>query len=178
MKKIYENYYVSPNGEVFNRFNKKLSPCNNGRGYLVLGLTVNGKRFTKAIHRLVAEAYVENPNGLEEVNHKDGNRLNNNMENLEWVTHSENIKHSYVLGNRSAKGSKNANSKTTEEIVHQICQHILDELSSSEIRDLGYSYILVRSIKTKSNWSHISDLYFKRSTTRERHVNESSIVGQ
>ena len=47
MKKIYENYYVSPNGEVFNRFNKKLSPCNNGRGYLVLGLTVMVKDLQK-----------------------------------------------------------------------------------------------------------------------------------
>lgn len=167
MKQIYENYYVTPEGVVYNKYNKKLSPSDNGRGYLILGITANGKRFTKAVHRLVAEAYIENPNGLEEVNHKDGNRLNNNMENLEWVTHSENIKHSYFLENRSAKGSKNANSKTTEEIVHQICQHIQDGLSSSQIRDLGYSYILTRSIKTKANWSHISDLYFKRSSTIE-----------
>ena len=178
MKKIYENYYVSPKGEIFNKFNKRLSPYDNGRGYLVLGLMIDGKRSTKSVHRLVAEAFLENPDNLEGVNHKDANKLNNNVDNLEWVTHSQNIKHSYDLGNRSASGSNNANSKTTENIVHQICQCIQDGLSSAQIRDLGYSYTLVRSIKTKANWSHISDAYFKRSTTRERHVNESSIVGQ
>ena len=70
-------------------------------GYLVVTLH-GGKK--KLLHRLVAEAFIENPNGKTFVNHIDGNRLNNNIENLEWVTPRENCEHSIsVLGNRPGK---------------------------------------------------------------------------
>ena len=51
MKKIYDNYYVTEDGKVFNNF-KQLSPCDNGKGYLILGLTYNKKRFIISVHRL------------------------------------------------------------------------------------------------------------------------------
>lgn len=62
---------------------------------------VNGSRKSKKneyIHRLVAKSFVENPYGLTEVNHKDGNTLNNNVENLEWCTHSQNMIHASNTG--------------------------------------------------------------------------------
>lgn len=72
-----------------------------GSGYEEVILSVKRKRKPKLIHRMVAEAFVPNPDCKREVNHKDGNKLNNDFTNLEWVTPSENIRHSYgVLKNK------------------------------------------------------------------------------
>ena len=67
-----------------------------GSGYQEVILKINGHRKPKLIHRMVAEAFVPNHAGKEEVNHKDGNKFNNDSTNLEWVTPSENIQHSYT----------------------------------------------------------------------------------
>ena len=64
-------------------------------GYPVVSICVNAKRKICTVHRLVASAFIDNPNNYRDVNHKDGDKRNNCIENLEWVDHSENIKHSY-----------------------------------------------------------------------------------
>ena len=73
---------------------KILKTSENKRGYLVYNS--RGKRVR--IHRAVAEAYLDNPCGLPVVNHKDGDKQNNSVYNLEWVTFSENTKHAYMTG--------------------------------------------------------------------------------
>lgn len=70
-----------------------LTPTDNGRGYMVVALYKNGKRYFKKVHRLVAEAFIPNPENKSEVNHIDGNKKNNYVENLEWVTTKENCRH-------------------------------------------------------------------------------------
>ena len=75
-------------------------------GYGRIGLTKNGKTNRKYIHRLVAEAFLNNPNNCPEVNHIDGNKENNNVNNLEWCNHSDNIKHSYVILGRKQNTMK------------------------------------------------------------------------
>lgn len=76
---------------------KILKPGLNPGGYLAVGLRpkIEGLSTMPMIHRLVATAFIENPDDLPEVNHKDGVRSNNTLKNLEWVDRSENIKHSY-----------------------------------------------------------------------------------
>ena len=66
--------------------------------YLRVNLWKNGKYKTFSIHRLVAESFLPNPNNFPVVNHKDGNKLNNKADNLEWCTQSHNVKESYKLG--------------------------------------------------------------------------------
>lgn len=99
-------YEVSDTGLVRNRkTGKVLSPdLYKNKGYEFVGLCGENDRKMKFVHRLVAEAFIENPYGKEEVNHIDGNKRNNNVDNLEWVTRSENVKHAYATGLKHPSG--------------------------------------------------------------------------
>lgn len=100
-KKIegFPNYSVSNTGKVRNdKKNKEKALVKSSTGYAKTDLYSNGKRFCKRTHRLVGEAFVPNPYNKPEINHKDGNKLNNRADNLEWVNRSENEKHAYDNG--------------------------------------------------------------------------------
>lgn len=75
-----------------------LKPQNTTDGYFGVNIKINGKYRLRKIHRFVAQAFIPNPNDLPQVNHIDGNKLNNSVENLEWVTPHENILHSWKVG--------------------------------------------------------------------------------
>ena len=80
------------------RDNYYLKPLDNGKGYLRIKLTVNNKSRRVMLHRLIAEVFIENPNNYPFVNHIDGNKKNNNLNNLEWCTQSQNCLHSVKMG--------------------------------------------------------------------------------
>ena len=92
----FEDYMVSDKGTVISlKFGRKeMKQHSNGKRYIGVGLTKNGvtKRFL--IHRLVAQAFIPNPESKKEVNHIDENKLNNKSDNLEWLSHCENIEFS------------------------------------------------------------------------------------
>lgn len=96
MKKVipnYENYWIFDNGDVYNENTKQILKGSIGEnGYRYYRLSKDNKKKMFYGHRLVAEAFLDNPNNLPVVNHKDGNKLNNNIDNLEWVSYSDNIK--------------------------------------------------------------------------------------
>ncbi len=73
-----------------------LKPITNNHGYLRIELYKNKVAKAFSVHRLVSEAFIPNPENKPQVNHKDGNKLNNNVENLEWVTNNENYSHSVI----------------------------------------------------------------------------------
>lgn len=101
MKKIegYENYSISEDGRVYNtKFGRNIKHNLNSIGYSRVSLSNKGKQKQLLVHRLVAQAFIPNPNNLPEVNHKDGNKRNNNVDNLEWTTRSENEEHAYRTG--------------------------------------------------------------------------------
>lgn len=83
------------------RYYYKINPINSG--YLKIQFSMNGKRINKLVHRLVAQAFIPNPNDLPEVNHKDGDRMNNNVDNIEWCTHEENIAYREKYGKAQNK---------------------------------------------------------------------------
>lgn len=85
------------------------------RGYSMTFLYKNGKRKKCAVHRIVAEAFIPNPENKPQVNHIDGNKLNNCVDNLEWATNSENQKHAYKSGLQKPKfGGENSRARKVE----------------------------------------------------------------
>ena len=93
----YAGYYVTPEGDVWstrnwNRANKMIPQPNRG-GYRKVHLTRDGVGRGYLVHRLVAETLLPNPEGKEQINHIDGDKTNNALVNLEWVTRQENMTH-------------------------------------------------------------------------------------
>lgn len=82
----------------YTRAEKILVPLKTKKGYYQIHLHKNGVCKTSKIHRLVAEAFIPNPLNKSQVNHIDGNKINNNVENLEWATQEENMQHAYKTG--------------------------------------------------------------------------------
>lgn len=92
--KGYEGQYqVSTWGNVRNTQGKNIFQEPNHKGYPRVKLFKDGKKKNKRVNRLVAEAFIPNPDNLPQVNHRDGNKKNNSFSNLEWVTQEDNLKH-------------------------------------------------------------------------------------
>lgn len=97
--KNYNNYYIYDNGDVLNTAtNKILKGSISEHGYKYYRLSKDNIKQAFYAHRLVAEYFLDNPFNLPVVNHKDGNKLNNNVNNLEWVSQSENVTHAHTNG--------------------------------------------------------------------------------
>lgn len=94
VKNFEENYMISDTGLLYSKkFKRFLKPSIDGGGYLSHHASIKSGTYNLRIHRLVANAFLEPVEGKTYVNHKDGNKLNNNVENLEWCTSSENRIH-------------------------------------------------------------------------------------
>lgn len=115
----FENYQVSSDGRV-RSIRKILRPVlNRHTGYYKVNL-YNPKQCTRSVHSLVAKEFLGNPEGLQQVNHIDGNKANNAAKNLEWCDQSHNMKESYRLGLHSKEGTKNSKAKLSIQSVSNI----------------------------------------------------------
>ena len=97
--KKFGNYIVYSDGRVFSvKRNVFLKPFDNEKGYKKVTLSHNGKAKIYKLHRLLAECFIPKIEGKNQVNHKNGIKIDNRVENLEWCNNSENQKHSWAMG--------------------------------------------------------------------------------
>lgn len=148
------NYLVSEDGKIFNAKTKKeLKKNKMNTGYESVTIYDSGKKggTRKTVHRLVAETFIPNPENKEFVNHKDGNKTNNCVSNLEWATRLENSHHAAVNG-LYCVGEKNGNSKYSDKQVEKVCKLLQEgKLSNLEIaKKTGVSSAMVSMIKIGS----------------------------
>jgi hypothetical protein len=143
-KGLETTYVCNENGDIANTKRKGnayehsvfkiLKPIKMPNEYYVVTLSINGKTYREYVHRIIAMAFLEIPEKyaslnltveMLEVNHKDGNKGNNALYNLEWSTGTDNKKHAYQTG-LSKVGEDNSLSLYTNDQVHKVC-HLLEE---------------------------------------------------
>lgn len=162
----FENYEISNFGNVrsIERYTKgrfsfilrkqKIIKPQLRERYLSVGLYNNSKFNSNPIHRLVALHFVDNPENKPQVNHIDGNKLNNHYTNLEWCTAKENIKHSYDIGIRKI-GENHHLSKLNENDILEIREN-KNNLTQKELGLIyGVTHFLINRIVTKKEWAQV-----------------------
>ena len=164
----YEGYEASNLGRVRSFRNSRwgltekpyvLKASKSPKGYMTLYPMVNGKQKTKAVHRMVAEAWVENKSAKPCINHIDGNKSNNLPFNLEWCTIQENNAHSMATGlHRSFRGERAPCVKLTKKQVLTI-RNEAKKIYLGFYRDMGKKYKVswatIRAVVIRKTWKHI-----------------------
>lgn len=152
LPEIKDYYLITSDGEIYSDNSGKMKTRNRqGTEYQIINLTtVDGRKKTFRLHRLVMLAFkpIENSKDYE-VNHIDGNKLNNKLENLEWCTSSENQQHAFRTGLQKARKGKNSNfAKLTQEDINKIFELRKQGLTQQKIANIvgctrsNISYIL------------------------------------
>lgn len=155
---LKSEYTIDEDGNIFDVANNRYKHCTIGhKGYVYCSFYINGRSKNKLVHRLVLMTF--NPmEGMEnlQVNHIDGNKKNNNINNLEWCTPSENVTHAYKLGLMSVEGTRNPACRLSENQVIEIANLILEGHTIADIRKrFNVSKALVSAIRNKRLWGHL-----------------------
>lgn len=153
------NYSINKLGEVRNnRTETILKHSTNRYGYTTLNLWINGKKKTQSLHRALAIAFIPNPENKRCVNHINGNKSDNRIENLEWATDSENQKHSYNTGLSSKPlGIKNPFNKWSEVQILKIKELLKqNKYTHREISEIvKTTKYVVDDISCGKAWTHL-----------------------
>ena len=159
---LERGYQIFASGKVLGKRGTYLKLGISTSGYYQISAWNKGNQKTFLLHRILAEAFIPNPENKAEVNHKDGNKLNNSLENLEWVSRSENIRHGIINGLipspwKNKSGSLHTRSKTVLQLKDN---QIISEFGSSReaARETGISYgtisnVLLGTGKTAGGYS-------------------------
>lgn len=155
-------YEIDEQGNVYSliqnssRRKRIIKPYENGTGYYKVNLyDSEGKCKKKYVHRLVAETFILNPSELNEVNHKDCNKANNCVENLEWCDRKQNLQHSYDMGMKR-EGEKHGCHKLTQKQVNEIrSERNLTQKQMSE--KFGVKQCTISAILTGRLWKKGGD---------------------
>ena len=151
---ITEDGFVISNSKKFKYSkNKFLKNSITEDGYLFVRLQLNGGSKKCSIHRLIAISFIPNPNDYEQVNHMDGNKLNNSISNLEWCSRKQNMIHASI-NNLMQKGSSRPSSKLTESQAIEIKNSNLSGKQLSLIYGVSKNTVLL--IKRGLKWKYLN----------------------
>lgn len=156
-------YQISNYGNVRNKITNKLLKYNlDERGYPRIRLSYNNIKSSYRIHRLVAIAFIDNPESKIQVNHIDGDKLNNHFSNLEWSTNSENQKHAVLTGLKVTKKGFESSRFKGSVLVYNLEGELIDELFGNlDMKNKGYDYRNVNAVVTGKRKTY-KNLIFKR----------------
>jgi hypothetical protein len=165
--KVYEdgdyNFIVSNLGNIKNgNTGKLLYKRKDKNGYVTVRMSRNAEEKTFKAHRLVLLTFLPNPLGLPYVNHLNGIKDDNRLENLEWCTQKQNVRHAFNTGLITMKGSDNPKSIVNEDLVHEICQWFqsnptLGAKAASEV--FSVTHRVLSHIRCGESWEDIRCLY-------------------
>ncbi len=150
-------YEVDENGTIFSlRSNQSLKPIKMESGYLYVHLCDGKATKLKRIHRIVAEAFIANPKGYAQVNHKNGNKCDNRALNLEWCNAFHNMRHAMEMGLFNPTGESNPSSKLTKDIVECIRMEYRrgsrEKGTAGLAKKYGVSNVMISKIVRGENW--------------------------
>lgn len=141
---------------------KLIAQSENNKGYPLSNMSKGNKRYSRATHRLVAEAFIPNPENKPQVNHIDGDKENNNVDNLEWVTAKENTKH--AIENGLMKPCLN-NAKRASDIARKINKKKVDMYDKSGVYIRSFNSLIEAEEKTGAKRKGISEVACGRQKT-------------
>lgn len=152
---LNSQYYATEDGRIYSvKSARFLSLNKTSNGYLGCSVSINGVEKRKSVHRLVAEAYFGKSDL--QVNHKDGNKENNCISNLEYCTISENIKHSFSIGLKSNKGENHPFSKLSDSEAKEIKLLAKEGIKTSVLSKMfGVSQAIISGIKHGYKYTHV-----------------------
>jgi hypothetical protein len=144
---------------------RMLKPWINTKGYPSVTLSINSKVKYMRVHRIVARAFIPNPLNLPEVNHINEIKTDNNVSNLEWCTHLQNIRHGTGIERSVAKRRLNPNKKNrgegcgTSKLKNE---QVIEIYKSNKLyieltKNYGVSFSCISNIKNRKSWSHLTN---------------------
>jgi hypothetical protein len=154
--KNFPSYYINELGQIFsNKTNKIIKGSPSVTGYSRIFLYKNKRRHDKYVHRLVWQTF-RGDVGTLEINHINGIKSDNRLNNLELVTHRENLQHAYDSGLHSSKGETHYNTKLTNHKVKVIKELLLPIFNYTEIGKMyGVNGRVIGKIARGETWRHI-----------------------
>lgn len=173
----YSNYAITEDGKVFSFNSNDFKLLKQDKaGYMRVYVSANSQKKWFLVHRLVALAFIPNVDNKKTVNHKDGNKANNHVSNLEWSTYTENLNHAIDTGLRELQEFR-VDRKLTDEIVHKVCKYLEEGFRNIDIADmLGIDKYFVKNIKSGTQYKDIVSQYkFTSVVKTKRKVSTSKL---
>lgn len=178
----FSRYRVSDKGRVLNVWTDKILKINTKPKYSQVGL-VNDEGITKCllVHRLVAQAFIPNPDNKPTVNHKNGDKHDNDVDNLEWATQQENVNHAFETGlknfGNTPRGSKHGTAKLTDIDIMYIRKRVANgESQNSLAKEYQLTIGAVNQIIQGTTWGHLP-IYVYEPFTVSKEVIQFDVQG-